>query len=233
MKLDIKEDSDSSRTLSIIMKWDEIQDDYQKEFNKIKSNYIPQGGRKGKVFGRIGMHFGLNTDYYLTKTFALSSGLSYSQKGFNISQEYWVNDWEGDYEYESEINIELDYIDIPISAIYSLGAGFNIFGGGMISLLVNNKVTHKEVDYSDRPSMIYKFDEFFDAKANKLVFGYQLGLKYLKDSYSLALSFHQSRSFGHMKRFKSAYHNSLSQFLKNNGSKNMNLTVQLSTGYYF
>ncbi|MBS82824.1 MAG: trigger factor [Gammaproteobacteria bacterium] len=52
MKLDIKKDSDCSRTLSILMKWDEIQDDYIKEFNKVKSNYTPPGGRKGKVYGR-------------------------------------------------------------------------------------------------------------------------------------------------------------------------------------
>ena len=52
MKLDLKKDTAYSRTLSIIMTWKEIKDDYKKEFNKIKSNYTPTGGRKGKVYGR-------------------------------------------------------------------------------------------------------------------------------------------------------------------------------------
>ena len=51
MKLDVKKNNDFSRTVHIIMQWDEIKDDYQKEFYHIKSNYTPPGGRKGKVFG--------------------------------------------------------------------------------------------------------------------------------------------------------------------------------------
>ena len=51
MKLDLKENNDFQRTLHVSMQWKDIKDDYQKEFNRIKSNYTPPGGRKGKVFG--------------------------------------------------------------------------------------------------------------------------------------------------------------------------------------
>ena len=51
MKLDLRKDNNFTRTLAIMMSWDSIKDDYQKEFNRIKNNYTPPGGRKGKVFG--------------------------------------------------------------------------------------------------------------------------------------------------------------------------------------
>ena len=52
MKLNLKKDTDCTRTLSVKMDWDDVKDDYQKEFNKALSNYTPAGGRKGKVTGR-------------------------------------------------------------------------------------------------------------------------------------------------------------------------------------
>ena len=51
MKLDLKENNDFQRTLHVVMPWEEIKEDYQKEFNRIKNNFTPPGGRKGKVFG--------------------------------------------------------------------------------------------------------------------------------------------------------------------------------------
>ena len=51
MKLDLKKNNNFTRTLNVIMHWNDIKDDYQLEFNRIKSNYTPPGGRKGKVFG--------------------------------------------------------------------------------------------------------------------------------------------------------------------------------------
>ena len=51
MKLDLKKNNNFVRTLSIMMPWNDIKGDYQKEFNRIKSSYTPPGGRKGKVFG--------------------------------------------------------------------------------------------------------------------------------------------------------------------------------------
>ena len=46
MKLDLKKNNSFTRTLNVIMSWDDVKDDYQKEFNRIKSNYTPQEEEK-------------------------------------------------------------------------------------------------------------------------------------------------------------------------------------------
>mgnify|MGYP001254364661 FL=1 len=49
MKLDIKKKNDYLRTLSISVPWDELKENYYKEFNKVRSTYQIAGFRKGKV----------------------------------------------------------------------------------------------------------------------------------------------------------------------------------------
>ena len=49
MKLDLKNKNDFSRSLKINVPWDNLKDDYYKEFNKVKSQYQIPGFRKGKV----------------------------------------------------------------------------------------------------------------------------------------------------------------------------------------
>ena len=49
MKLDIKNKNDYSRSLSIVVAWDDVKENYYKEFNKAKSKYQIAGFRKGKV----------------------------------------------------------------------------------------------------------------------------------------------------------------------------------------
>jgi len=49
MKLDVKNKNDFSRLVSIVVKWDDLKENYYKEFNKAKSKYQIAGFRKGKV----------------------------------------------------------------------------------------------------------------------------------------------------------------------------------------
>ena len=49
MKLKIKEKNDYLRLLNVIVSWDELKDEYEKEYKKIKSNYSMPGFRKGAV----------------------------------------------------------------------------------------------------------------------------------------------------------------------------------------
>ena len=49
MKLDVKKKNDYSRSLSIVVSWDDVKENYYKEFNKAKSKYQIAGFRKGKV----------------------------------------------------------------------------------------------------------------------------------------------------------------------------------------
>ena len=53
MKLDLKNKNDFSRFLTITVSWDDVKDDYYKEFNKVKSKYQIHGFRKGKVPEKI------------------------------------------------------------------------------------------------------------------------------------------------------------------------------------
>ena len=49
MKLDLKNKSDFLRVLNVEVLWDDLKDDYSKEFKKAKSQYQIPGFRKGKV----------------------------------------------------------------------------------------------------------------------------------------------------------------------------------------
>ena len=53
MKLDLKEKNSYSRLVKISIPWDELKPEYDKEFNKFKSNYAMPGFRKGKVPNHI------------------------------------------------------------------------------------------------------------------------------------------------------------------------------------
>ena len=51
MKTKLKNINSFTQSLLVSVPWDQLEEDYQKLFNRIKSNYTPPGGRKGKVFG--------------------------------------------------------------------------------------------------------------------------------------------------------------------------------------
>jgi len=53
MKLNLKEKNSYLRTLNVIVPWEELKDEYYKEFKKIKSNYSMPGFRKGSVPDKI------------------------------------------------------------------------------------------------------------------------------------------------------------------------------------
>ena len=47
----LKKINSFTKQLSVSVPWKELKDDYQILFDRMKSNYTPPGGRKGKVFG--------------------------------------------------------------------------------------------------------------------------------------------------------------------------------------
>ncbi len=47
----LKKINSFTRQMSISVPWKDLKDDYQQLFDKMKANYTPPGGRKGKVFG--------------------------------------------------------------------------------------------------------------------------------------------------------------------------------------
>ena len=52
MKIKLKNINSHTKELTCTVPWEDLKDSFQDEFNKMKANHTPQGGRKGKVFGR-------------------------------------------------------------------------------------------------------------------------------------------------------------------------------------
>ena len=87
---------------------------------------------EGSVYGRLGLHVGFGMDYFIKDNLAITSSLSYSQKGANnktevegkqtqevMIYEYAQGPWAYesvtlDYYSESKVNVQLDYLDLPI-----------------------------------------------------------------------------------------------------------------------
>ena len=63
MKTKLKKKNSFTKNLSVSVPWSDLESDYQKLFDRIKSNYTPPGGRKGKVFG---IHLDLFKKNYTT-----------------------------------------------------------------------------------------------------------------------------------------------------------------------
>ena len=51
MKTKLKNINPFTKSLLISIPWNDLESDYQNLFDRMKSNYTPPGGRKGKVFG--------------------------------------------------------------------------------------------------------------------------------------------------------------------------------------
>jgi len=52
MDIKLKKINDFTKELTCKVPWEKLKDSFKDEFDKVKSNHTPKGGRKGKVFGR-------------------------------------------------------------------------------------------------------------------------------------------------------------------------------------
>ena len=80
MEIKLKKINDFTKELTCIVCWEEIKDSFINEFNKVKSNHTPKGGRKGKVFGRDLELFKKNYGTAIEANFAEKSLNEYYQK---------------------------------------------------------------------------------------------------------------------------------------------------------
>ena len=66
---------------------------------------------EGGLNARIGLNLGVSMDYFIADNFALSSGVSYSQKGFVSKIKLEGEDYYGgDLTVEQKLNFNLDYL---------------------------------------------------------------------------------------------------------------------------
>ena len=80
MEIKLKKINDFTKELTCVVSWEEIKDSFINEFNKVKSNHTPNGGRKGKVFGRDLELFKKNYGTAIEANFAEKSLNEYYQK---------------------------------------------------------------------------------------------------------------------------------------------------------
>ena len=80
MEIKLKKINDFTKELTCVVSWEEIKDSFTSEFNKVKSNHTPNGGRKGKVFGRDLELFKKNYGTAIEANFAEKSLNEYYQK---------------------------------------------------------------------------------------------------------------------------------------------------------
>jgi hypothetical protein len=104
---------------------------------------------------RGGYHFGLFVRGMLSETFAIQPELLYSAKGAEIS---YKNDFA-----TGSVKIGLNYIELPVLAMATIGNNINIHAGPYISYLINTNITNKTSrDLSDFTEEIDEnnFDNF-------------------------------------------------------------------------
>ena len=80
MKIKLKNINDFTKELTCSIPWDELEDLFKEEFNKVKANHTPKGGRKGRVFGRDLELFKKNYGTAIEATFAEKSLNRFYQK---------------------------------------------------------------------------------------------------------------------------------------------------------
>jgi opacity protein-like surface antigen len=87
---------------------------------------------------KVGFHIGAVLELSITDNFIIAPGVLYSIKGTQSTD-------------NSDLKINLNYLEIPINAKYRMESGFNIFAGPYIGLLMSAEVTDgtNDVDFSD------------------------------------------------------------------------------------
>ena len=85
MKIKLKNINDYTKELTCTVPWEDLKDSFQAEFDRMKSNHTPQGGRKGKVVGPALELFKRNYMAAIEANFAEKSLNEYYQR--SIQQE--------------------------------------------------------------------------------------------------------------------------------------------------
>ena len=85
MKIKLKNINGYTKELTCTVPWKDLEDSFQAEFDRMKSNHTPKGGRNGKVFGRDLELFKRNYITAIEANFAEKSLNEYYQR--SIQQE--------------------------------------------------------------------------------------------------------------------------------------------------
>lgn len=82
---------------------------------------------------RIGFHAGIFAQLLSSEAFAIQPELLYSTRGNRVETDIWVID--------QETKFNLNYLDIPVLAVFKLGEAFEIHAGPYWSYLLNANIS--------------------------------------------------------------------------------------------
>jgi hypothetical protein len=135
---------------------------------------VPEGASTSML---IGAHIGAIVDIPINSNFSIQPGLLYSMKGWNESADLSI---PGFFTLKYDVDQKLNYIEIPINAVYSFdeGYGFNIFAGPYVGILLSaNSKGESTVDILGVPATV-DVDEDIKEGLESLDIGFNIGLGY-------------------------------------------------------
>lgn len=171
-------------------------DEYDKE------NASKDGWKySGSINPRVGFHFGGNLEYYLTNRLMASTGLIYSQRGWQHKEKWEFNETYP-ISYKDKENylmkVKLNYIDIPLGVKYFVTDHFFINGGFLFGVNITDKYVEKTefvtTEYVgwDRVVVNNTEEETGSVSAKGLLAGFQVGAGIQKGKVGLALNVSQT-----------------------------------------
>lgn len=144
MDIKLKKINDFTQELTCSVPWEEIQDSFKDEFNKVKSNHTPQGGRKGKVFGRDLELFKKNYSSAIEANFAEKSLNVYYQKALQEKKLNPINQAQVsnlDFTEGNQLSFSLSFEIVPDIKLPNYEKKFKI-------KMIKYKQTNEDVDHA-------------------------------------------------------------------------------------
>jgi len=196
-------------------------DSVNQEFDNLGEIYNSMDGItfSGGISNRQLPILGFFIDYYFLNNIAFYSSFSYSQKGFTINEKSSITIGY-DYEANSSIKVNLNYVTLPLLIKYHSKNGIQIFGGISLNYCESDRVisqineTYEVLDtisgniVSVNTSSNNRDDyaDFFNnSHATRLITGYQLGISYRLHRFNFSLRLENNDSFGKIYNTKNNY----------------------------
>ena len=144
MDIKLKKINDFTQELTCSVPWGELEDSFNNEFNKVKSNHTPKGGRKGKVFGRDLELFKKNYISAIEANFAEKSLNVYYQKALQEKKLNPINQAQIsnlDFSSGNQLVFSLSFETVPEIKLPSYEKNFKI-------KMIKYKQTNEDVDHA-------------------------------------------------------------------------------------
>lgn len=152
---------------------------------------------------------GVELEYQLAEKFSLAAGLNYTQQGFGIKDQMFMN-------YDArDIRYELSYVKIPVVANYYLNEHWAVKAGVQVGFLVSA-------------------NQKFQVKDGKVKADYTVDYKDDCEKVDFSIPFGVSYQFNKPWVIDARYQLGLSNIVKNSGSETFkNSVFMITVGYKF